>query len=149
MVIFLDRLGYIELLHQVADVVLTPAVVRELRAGTGTPGSSVPDLPWIEIRAPASEDIDEVLHGLRANTGERETVALAQSGTVTAVIDEGPARRYARQRGLSVSSTLALLVGLHQRGLATRTVEEDLTLLDVAGMYLTEELRAWTVGQVR
>ena len=64
-------------------------------------------------------------------------------------IDEGAARRYARERGVVTTSTLALLVRLHERGLATRPVEEDLGLLTAGGMYLTEDLKAWAVEQVR
>ena len=138
-----------EMLRQVADVVLAPAVVQELRAGVGKPGSRVPDLAWIEVRVPAEEDMDEVLRAMDAHAGEQETVALAMGGTIEPVIDEGPARRYAAERGLPVTGTLALLIGLHQRGLAARPVEEDLALLTAGGMYLTEDLKAWAVEQVR
>jgi predicted nucleic acid-binding protein len=148
-VIALDRLGYIEVLRQVADVILAPAVVQELRAGVDKPGNRVPDLDWIQIRVPAEGDMDEVLRAMDAHAGEQETVALAMGGTIEPVIDEGPARRYAAERGLPITGTLALLVGLHQRGLATRAVEEDLALLTAGGMYLTEDLKSWTIERVR
>lgn len=137
------------MLQQVADVVLAPAVVTELRAGIGKPGSSVPDVPGVQIWTPADEDMDEVLRSLDAHTGERETIVLGMGGRVPPVIDEGSARRYARERGLRVSSTLAVLVSLHRRGLSTRTVGDDVALLTAIGMYLTDDLRTWTIEQVR
>ena len=148
-VISFDRLGYIEALGEMADVILTPAVVEELRAGAGKPGSRVPDLPWIQVRAPAAGDLDEVRLGLDAGAGERETIALGLRGTVVSVIDERPARHYAAERGVATMGTVALVVRLHERGLAMRTVEEDVALLRASGMYLTDSLEAWAVEQVQ
>lgn len=67
-------------------------MVKELQAGPGKPGSGVPDLLGIAVRTPSERDVDEVLHALRAHTGEREPLALVADGTVVPVIDEGPAR---------------------------------------------------------
>jgi predicted nucleic acid-binding protein len=109
----------------------------------------VPELPWIQVQAPAEGHVDEVRRALHAQAGELETMALALGGRVVPVIDEGPARRYATERGLQMTSTLALLISLHRRGMVTRTVEEDLDLLIAGGMYFTEDLKAWTVEQAR
>jgi predicted nucleic acid-binding protein len=148
-VIFLDHLGYMERLHEIADVLLSPDVVRELQAAPGAPGSAVPDFPWIEVRLPARAQRDEVARELAAHAGEAETVALALSGGVVPVIDERRASRYAAARGVPVIGTLALVVELHRRGIADRPIEDDLALLASGGMYLTQDLIAAAIEQVQ
>ncbi|MBV9278804.1 MAG: hypothetical protein JOZ41_01865 [Chloroflexi bacterium] len=78
-----------------------------------------------------------------------ETLALGVDRTAVPVIDERPATRYAVERGLGTATPLAVLVDLHRRGLATRTVEEDVEALRGAGMYLTEDLIAWTIERAQ
>jgi predicted nucleic acid-binding protein len=136
-------------MRELADIVLAPAVVEELRAAPGTPGSGVPDLSWVQVRAPRPIDREDIGFGLAAHSGELETLALGVGGIALPVIDERPARRYAAQRGLSITGTLALLVDLHRSGRASRTVEEDLLLLQAAGMYLAEDLVASVIEQTR
>jgi predicted nucleic acid-binding protein len=68
----------------------------------------VPDLPWIQVQVPTASEVEEVVRGLDAHDGEQETLALGLRGTVVPAIDERAARRYARERGVVTTSTLAL-----------------------------------------
>jgi predicted nucleic acid-binding protein len=45
--IFLDSLGYIELLPNLFEVWVTPAVIAELTARPNKPGAKVAELPWL------------------------------------------------------------------------------------------------------
>jgi hypothetical protein len=45
--------------------------------------------------------------------------------------------------------TVRLLVEVHRRGLAVRTIDEDLGSLRRAGFRITDELEAWAIEQCR
>lgn len=44
--------------------------------------------------------------------------------------------------GLQITGTLGVLLRLHRLGLALRDIEEDLRLLEEAGMRISSELRS-------
>lgn len=53
------------------------------------------------------------------------------------VLDDKRARSYARRVGLRLTGTLSFLLRLHRMGPGSRGLEEDLRLLDEAGMRFT------------
>lgn len=76
--------------------------------------------------------------------GEREVIAVALgigAGEATAVIDDRRGVRCAERLGIRVIGTLTVLAQLHRRGHARRAFEEDLGVLDDAGMYMSAELK--------
>jgi len=73
--------------------------------------------------------------------GEKEAIALALDLSALVVLDDKRARSYARRVGLRLTGTLGVLLRLHRMGLASRTLEEDLRLLEEADMRITPELR--------
>jgi predicted nucleic acid-binding protein len=58
--IFLDLLGYTPLLRQLYRVVVPEAVLQELSTRSGSPGSGVVSLDWVEHRTPDPESVRRV-----------------------------------------------------------------------------------------
>lgn len=142
----LDRLGYVDLLPRIYDrLLLPPTVAAELRRGGDRPGSRAPGRTWLEHRAPLASVMGRIHQDLRAGAGEREALALALELGATVALDDLKARRYARRIGVSVTGTLGLLLEIHGRDLAGRTIEEDLDRLAAGGMHLTERLRVMVI----
>jgi predicted nucleic acid-binding protein len=79
--------------------------------------------------------------GLALGAGEIATMELAAAVGGVAVLDDRDARRVARQRGLPLTGTLAILVRLRQLG-AIGSLAETIARLDSIGFRTTSELRA-------
>ena len=139
--VFLDVLGYAGLLPNLHQVFVPPAVAEELVALPGEPGSSLPTERWVERRAPGAETLRRVESEISEGKGEKEAIALALDLSALVVLDDKRARSYARRVGLRLTGTLGVLLRLHRMGLASRTLEEDLRLLEEADMRITPELR--------
>jgi uncharacterized protein len=136
-IIRLDSLGYLQHLPSLTgQVFLAPAVASELRAGAGKPGSSAPELSWVELRSASPQVLELVRDELVAGAGEVETLALAVELGCTALLDDAQARRYAARKGVPFTGTLGILLDIHREGLAVRSAQEDLAQLSAAGMYL-------------
>jgi predicted nucleic acid-binding protein len=70
--------------------------------------------------------------------GEREVIALGLELSYPVVLDDRKARLHA---GLEITGALGVLLRLHRIGLASRGIEEDLQLLEEAGMRISPDLR--------
>jgi uncharacterized protein len=140
--IFLDLLGYIPLLRQVYQVMVPEAVSEELSVHPGSPGSGVVSLGWVVHRAPATESVRRVRsEPPTVGRGEREVIALGLELLCLVVLDDRKARLRASRVGLEITGTLGVLLRLHRIGLASRGIEEDLRLLEEAGMKISPDLR--------
>lgn len=140
--VFLDLLGYVPLLRQLYRVVVPEAVSEELSARPDTPGSGVVSLDWVANRVPDAESVRRV--GQEPPTvgrGETEVIALGMELSCLVVLDDRKARLRARRAGLEITGTLGVLLRLHSLGLASRSLDEDLRLLEEAGIRITPELR--------
>ncbi len=140
--IFLDLLGYVPLFRQLYRVVVPEAVSQELSVRPGSPGSGVVSLDWVEHRTPDPESVRRV--GREPPTvgkGEKEVIALGLELSCPVVLDDRKARLRARRAGLEVTGTLGVLLRLHHFGLTSLSVDEDLGLLEEAGMRLSPNLR--------
>lgn len=141
----LDVLGYVRTLLQIPDLqlVLPTTVAAELRAKAGAPGSTLPEL--VRPSAVPENAIRTLLHDSRTprrlGLGELGVVAMTESmrdpsAEVVAVIDDGPACRFAVQRGLAVGAglmgTLGVLGMLHGRGLQKRSAAGEIEILRAA-----------------
>lgn len=130
------------LLQQLYQVVVPEAVSKELSVHTGSPGSGVMSLGWVVHRAPGTESVRRV--GSESPTvgrGEREVIALGLELSCSVVLDDRKARLRASRVGLAITGTLGVLLRLHLIGLASRGIEEDLRLLEEAGMRISPDLR--------
>lgn len=144
--IFLDLLGYIPLLRQLYQVVVPEAVSEELSAHPGSPGGGVVSLGWVEHRAPGPESVRRVRREPpTVGRGESEVIALGLDLSCPVVLDDRKARLRARRVGLEITGTLGVLLRLHRSGLTSRGIEEDLRLLEEAGMRISPDLRSTVI----
>jgi predicted nucleic acid-binding protein len=144
--IFLDLLGYIPLLRQLYRVVVPEAVSQELSVRSGSPGSGVVSLDWVEHRTPGPESVRRVgREPPNVGKGEKEAIALGQELSCPVVLDDRKARLRARRAELEVTGTLGILLRLHRIGLTSRGIDEDLVLLEKAGMRLSPNLRRMVI----
>jgi predicted nucleic acid-binding protein len=144
--IFLDLLDYIPLLRQLYRVVVPEAVSKELSARSGSPGSGVVSLDWVEHRTSDPESVRRVeREPPTVGKGEKEAIALALELSCPVVLDDRKARLRARRAGLEVTGTLGILLRLRRIGLTSRGIDEDLGLLEEAGMRLSPNLRRMVI----
>ena len=104
------------LLHELYGRVLIPEAVRDEMRRTETPEKvrafvSTPPT-WLEVHAVPAPDL-----ALNLGAGEREAITLAQAlHADVLLLDDGKARRAARERGLTVIGTLGVLANAARRG---------------------------------
>lgn len=134
----LAEAGWLSILRSVAGirtVIITDAVVAELRQGLhANPHlQQVLDCGWIVRRslsttaelAAFAQFAGRLVAGSR-NLGEAEVLAYAQVHGATAVIDDGAGRKAARDAGVDLQPTLALLCHAIRDGLLTVPMVSDL-----------------------
>ena len=116
--IYLARLGRLELLLLGVEEVLVPAVVlAEVRAKRDHSTEQVEQRldSWLKICERTQADVLRFLPDLGA--GEREVMAQAlQEGIVSVVLDDLDARRVARRLGLEPVGTVGLLLAAKKPG---------------------------------
>jgi predicted nucleic acid-binding protein len=140
--IFLDLLDYIALLQQLYQVVVPEAVSEELSVHSDSPASGVVSLGWVVHRAPGPESVRRVRsEPPTVGRGEGEVIALGLELSCPVVLDDRKARLRARRVGLEITGTLGVLLRLNRMGLASRSIEEDLRLLEEAGIRSSPDLR--------
>ena len=148
--VYLFRIGHLELLDALFDQVLTPhAVVRELTRGRGG-GAQTPDLadfPWIQTVETDATTIPQDL--LDFGPGEQAAILLVlENRAQQVVLDDLEARQVAQRLGVPVIGTVGLLVGAKQKGLVP-SVSRLLDQLVQAGMWLSEDLKRTVLDLVR
>jgi uncharacterized protein len=118
---YLYQTNLLDLLPNIYGEILIPQAVNQELAAGRVQGVALPnpsDLSWIRVCCPQNTailpDITEL--GL----GERESLALAMEMTDSLLIlDDGLARRYARQLGLRFTGTLGVPIKAKQTGKLT------------------------------
>ncbi len=142
---YLGQLGLLNLLHELARVVIVPtAVVPEIQAGR-LRGYTLPQLgefDWIVVRTPITTDRIPVGEDLGA--GETEVLAIAlECQNPIAILDDAAARRTARGLGIDVRGTLGILLDAKKAGL----IEGVSPLLDrLQALGLTQRQLAEKLG---
>lgn len=140
---YLSQLGLLDLLHELAGVLIVPsAVVQEIQAGR-LRGYALPELSefdWIVVRTPITTD--RIPAGEDLGAGETEVLALAlECQDPIAVLDDATARRMARRLGINVRGTLGILLDAKKAGLIA-TVSPLLDRLQALGFRLDGRTRA-------
>jgi predicted nucleic acid-binding protein len=138
--IFLGRIGLLEILKNDAETVLVPIPVVEEVSRWDSRDSAVlaiESLPWlhhIEI-----VDVPEEISKARLGSGESSVLALALTLQAAPVIDDLAARRLAGKLGLECRGTLGLVLRAKKLGLIpeARPVLESLRR---HGMYLSSKV---------
>jgi predicted nucleic acid-binding protein len=140
--LYLHRIGALHWLRHLFDEVWTPsAVVDELQDGRRR-GFDAPDPakhPWIQIVQPRT--IPEEWLALDLGRGELAAMALARENPNRIVLlDDGLARRTARNAGLWVCGTLKIMLEAKTHGVIT-TIEPWVQRLADAGLWFSDDLR--------
>lgn len=108
----LQQIGQLTLLHGLFDeIAVSPIVAREV-------SNTLPQLPsWIRVQT-LSHPIPTRIADRRLGPGETEALALAlEIGINRVILDDLPARGFARQLGFEVIGTGAVLYKAKVRGL--------------------------------
>ena len=139
--IYLARLGRLELLLLGVDEVLVPAVVlAEVRAKQDHSTEQVEQYldSWLKICDRTQAGVLRFLPDLGA--GEREVMSQAlQEGIVSVVLDDLDARRVSRRLGLEPVGTLGFLLAAKKRSLLP-SLEEEINRLRRYGFWVSETL---------
>ena len=139
--LYLYRIGKIELLQRLFDEVLTvPAVIDELKQGKKK-GYDVPSAgmyAWLQIVPPHQVPSEWLASDL--GKGELETMALAlEHREKVVILDDALARRIAQVAGLKVWGTLrVLLEAKNKRLLPTMSIVID--ELRQSGMWISDDV---------
>jgi predicted nucleic acid-binding protein len=124
--IALERVHRLELLSLLfSSVLIPPGVAIEV-------GPSITELPWLIERQPR-QPIGAHVERAGLQSGETEAIALAiETRAQWVMLDDEPARRFARQLGLPVIGTVGLLLAAKRRTLITsvRPILDDLIAAD-------------------
>jgi predicted nucleic acid-binding protein len=147
--VFLEVLGYTELLPGLFEVIVPTAVKTELEAKPQQPGAAVPSQPWVSVRTPSPSTLARVEQELRAGAGENAAVALALELNATVISDDLKVRRYAHRIGLPLTGMLGIALILHGRNLAARSLAEEFGLLERHGMWVSEHLKASLLNRLQ
>jgi uncharacterized protein len=139
--ILLDYLGYVSYLPRFFRVFIPPRVAAELTVHPGDYGAVVPSLPWVTQQAPNPATLQRVQDELAADPGEEAAIALALDLSSLVVVDELKARKYADHLGLTITGTLGIILLIQRSGLAERSLEEELDLLEARCMWMSSALK--------
>ncbi len=127
----LELIGRLDLLRGLYGTVVVPTAVAD------ECGSRLP--PWFQVETVQNQGMVRSLR-LELGSGESEAIVLAaEVGASRLILDDKKARRIARQLGLPITGTLAVLLRAKQQGLLSG-VREVLDDLAKAGFRISDAL---------
>ena len=140
--LYLYRIGKVDILPQVFEEVLTvPAVVSELAEGQAK-GYEVPkpeEYNWLRVVSPQKMPSEWLASDL--GKGELETMALAlEHQEKVVILDDVLARRIAQAAGLEVWGTLRVLLEAKRQGLLS-SMSSAVDELKDSGMWISDDIR--------
>lgn len=139
--IFLTRLGLLEVLREPGVPVVVPDIVMAEISGLGPSdpaAQAVQQSSWIQVVPTPAIPAAVLLWGLDAGEAGVIAVAFEQKGSM-AILDDLAARQCAHALNIPMQGTLGLLLVAKQLGLI-KTVRPLLEHLCQTGMYLTDRL---------
>jgi predicted nucleic acid-binding protein len=140
----IERLSLLQ--SQFDEILIPPAVLRELRVDESLPGSAVIreafDAGWLASASLPENDIVRVLNR-DLDLGESEAIALALARQISLVLlDETEGREIARNLNLTPVGTLGILLKAKQMGAIPSIKDELIALREMAGFYVASDLNA-------
>ncbi|MCS6908587.1 MAG: DUF3368 domain-containing protein [Anaerolineales bacterium] len=140
--LFLSKIGKLELLHLGVDRVYVPtSVLRELRVVQDEATCIIEKLlgTWLEEKSCTQLSLLSVAKG-SLHEGEAEVIAIALEYNIRDVaLDDLDARRFARRIGLQPIGTFGLLLAAKRANLIPKVLPE-IQALQRAGFYASEAL---------
>jgi predicted nucleic acid-binding protein len=143
-IIALSAVGCLDLLQGLYGRIIVPrAVLNEVLALPGAPGSEVAERAWVDVNDEVLDN-DPVVVGLMSTLDLGEACAIALAARLQAdlcLIDERRGRAVARQLGVRIKGTIGVLVDAKHRGLL-QEVAPVLKALRDAGVFLSDAVVA-------
>ena len=143
--VYLSRLGRLELLRELhGEVLIPPAVWREVAEEgaeliEGKLVRQESQRGWIKVATDLGNGIqDPQMEAL--DEGERDAIALAISRNALLIIDELQGRAVAKRLGLTITGTLGILVEARLRGLIEKLGPELERLIETTNFYCAPDL---------
>lgn len=137
--IFLAKLGHLDLLRTGADLVCVPqAVLDEVQTGRDDAAAIISEasLSWLSVRQVINSDAVVLLQG-DLDRGEAEVIVLAREiHADRLVMDDLDARRLARRLGFDLVGTMGLLLAARLRG-TIPSLRNEIERLDALGFRAT------------
>lgn len=138
--ILLGKIHQLDLLLQLYKEVFIPGSVwDEIEEGSGKEVKRIQSLlqtSKVQLRKATKQALERVSVDL--GPGEREAIALAlETRADLVILDDHKGRCIAREKGLSVTGTIGVLVEARERGVIP-SVRHELDRLIEAGMWLDE-----------
>ncbi|PYS34446.1 MAG: DUF3368 domain-containing protein [Acidobacteria bacterium] len=141
----LHHLSQLQLLAEFFDeVLIPPAVARELEARSRFASISVAEVPKCRIEMPKDVAAIKQLEA-ELQRGEAEAIVLAREHDAALLIDERAGRLIARRLGISHTGVLGLLVRAKQKGLISDVLPLVLRARDEVNFFVSDAV----VDQVR
>jgi len=141
--IALAKASLLNLLKELFGEIKVPRAVwvEVVERGRGKPGSEeVARARWIEMRDVSDQLAVEILRR-EMGPGEAEAIVLARELEADLVlIDDEKPREVARQLGLKVAGTIAILVKAWRTGLLTRNPVDVALEMRAKGVWISDEL---------
>lgn len=138
--VLLAKIHRLDLLAQFHDEVTIPvSVLEEIKAKPGGEVEQVQGLlqgEKFQLRECGKQTLGKLPPDLGA--GERETICLAlETAADLVMLDDLSGRRIAREKGLSVTGTVGILIEARERGIVP-SVRRELDRLIEAGLWIDE-----------
>lgn len=140
--IFLVKLGRLDLLLAEADTVCVPqAVLAEVQAQPDEAAAAIEAATrsWLSMHEVSDQRTVEILQA-ELDLGEAEVIVLAKELEADRVVmDDLDARRFARRAGFDLVGTLGLLLAARLRG-DILSLKEEIEQLQELGFYVAPDL---------
>lgn len=140
--IFLAKLGRLNLLEAASDEIYVPAgVILEIEAKSDGASSIIVETTktWLRIQKAANRDAVNLLSA-SMDLGEAEVISLAvELDADKVLLDDLDARRYAHRVGLSAIGTIGLLLAARLRG-EIISLKDEIYQLQQHGFWVSESL---------
>jgi len=141
--IALAKVGLLNLLREMFGEIRIPRAVwvEVVEHGRGKPGSEeVAKAEWIKVHDVSDRLAVEILRR-EMGPGEAETIVLAKElGADLILMDDEKPREVARQLGLKIAGTIAILVRAWRKGLLARSPVDVALEMRAKGVWISDEL---------
>ena len=140
--IFLAKLGRLELLRTVCDEVYVPAeVISEIHTKSDEASSAIKEATktWLQVHEVKNRDAVNLLLA-DLDLGEAEAITLASENNADKiVIDDLDARRFVRRVGISAVGTIGILLAARLKG-EIPSLKDEIEQLQEHGFWISEAL---------
>jgi hypothetical protein len=136
--IVLLKINKLSILKELFEKIVIPETVHKEITAKKHDKLIFDKLEWIEVRSARNIEMTALLEKL-IDRGEAEAIVLARELSVTLLIDDAKARKYAKLLNIEVIGTLGLLKIAKRRGLV-RSARKVINGMLAEGYYIEDKL---------